>query len=164
MTNVRTRVGTGLVVLAGAVAVLALVAGPAGAQTSGGAVATNGSVASGDAHANNNSTASGDATAANNSTASGCSTAINNSTASGGDCGPPTPPPTRVAVVTGGGAGGGGTSGGGGTTTARPAATTGRLAVTGDWSAELAMAAAGCVVLGGLLLAAGSGRRGPASA
>ena len=108
----------------GVVAMFALlVAGPARAQTSGGATATGGSVASGEAHASNNSTASGESTASNNSTASGCSTATTNSTASGDDsCGRP-----------GGGGGGGGAT----TTTVRSTATTAgattaRLAVTGS--------------------------------
>lgn len=114
----------------GAVAVLALLANPAGAQTSGGAVAQNGSVASGSGNANQNSTASGNAVATNGSTGSGCSTANNNSTASGGECAPAT---TRA--------------------TTPPATTaTARLALTGAFSGELAGMAALALALGGGLV------------
>jgi hypothetical protein len=85
----------------GALAVLMAPVGPAVAQTgltSGGAVATDGSVASGTAEAHDGSVASGDAVAVDYSTASGeavavdgsvasgCSTAVDNSTTSGGAC------------------------------------------------------------------------------
>ena len=167
MTRQTRRAGAFLVALGSAVAVLALLAGPASAQqTSGGATATDGSVASGDAHASRNSTASGDATAINNSTASGCSTAINNSTASGDDtCGPTTTRPTTATTrpPAGGGTTGGTTGGGGGagTTTAGPATATtaARLAFTGSWSAPIAAMAALAIALGAWLLVAASDRR-----
>ena len=154
MTRQTRRAGAFLVALGGAVAVLALLAGPASAQatsqTSGGALATGGSVASGEAVARNNSTASGDAVAIDNSTASGCSTAINNSTASGADgCGPA---PTTPRPPTGGGGGGGGAAGGGTTTAAR-------LAVTGSWSAPMLALAALAVAFGAWLMVAASDRR-----
>jgi hypothetical protein len=158
MTRQTRRAGTFLVALGGMVAMFALlVAGPASAQTSGGATATGGSVASGEAHASNNSTASGESTAQNNSTASGCSTAVNNSVASGDDsCGvTATTRPPGVTTTT--------PPGGGTATTARPAtpaaATSARLAVTGSWTAPLMAAAALAIALGVLLQAAGSERR-----
>ena len=158
MTRDTRRAGALLVALGGVVAVLALMAGPASAQTSGGAVATDGSVASGDAHATRNSTASGDATAVNGSTASGCSTAINNSTASGDDCEVtrttvttrPTTATTRPAT------GGGATTGGGG---AAAGATTARLALTGSWSLQLTAMAALALALGATMLVSASERR-----
>ena len=138
----RTRRAGAFLVALGAVAVLALLANPAGAQTSGGAVAQNGSVASGSGNANQNSTASGNAVATNGSTASGCSNANNNSTASGGS--------TAANNSTASGAvcpSSGGTT----PTTARPATpTSSSLALTGGFSADMA-------VMAGLLLALGSG-------
>lgn len=142
------RAGACLLALSSVVAMLTLLAGPAGAQTSGGAVAVDGSVASGSAHAARESTASGESTATDGSTASGCSTADNESTASGdGTCRRTT---ATTRPVTGGGGGG---------TTARPAATAGRLALTGDWSTPMAAVAALAIVLGGLMVVAGSDRR-----
>ena len=80
-----------VVALAGLAAVLGLLAGPAGAQTtsqtSGGALATNGSVAS------------------------GCATAVDDSTASGANCAP-----VSLAVPPGGGGAGGGSAAGGAST------------------------------------------------
>jgi hypothetical protein len=109
------------VALGGAVAVLALLAGPAGAQTTttvfppnipAGSTAIDNSVSSGTAFAQRNSTASGDAVAVDNSTASGCADAARNSTASGDDCGPTTTvrgatTTTRATTPPGGGGGGG---------------------------------------------------------
>src|SRR5436309_3569018 len=102
MATTSRRVTTLGSLLAGTAGALLLLAGPAGAQTtsqtSGGALATNGSVASGSCvatldstcsgsgRASADSTASGSATAANGSTSSGCATAINDSTASGSPC------------------------------------------------------------------------------
>lgn len=158
MTRDRRRAGAFLVALGGLVA-MALLAGPASAQTTttvippnlpAGSTAVDGSVSSGTAYAARNSTASGDAVAINNSTASGCADAINTSTASGDSCGPgggttaTTRPPTT---------GGGGSSGGGGATS------TARLALTGSWSAPMVAMAALAVVLGSLLLVSASGRR-----
>ena len=141
------RAGACLLALGSLVAVLTLLAGPAGAQTSGGAVAVDGSVASGEAHAARNSTASGESTATDGSTASGCSTADNHSTASGdGTCG-------RTTATTRPGPGG--TT----ATTARPAATAGRLALTGDWSASMVALAALAIVLGTLMVVSTSDRR-----
>ena len=101
MTSSKTMRTTVLAALAGVVAVLGLLAGPAGAQTtnaprsgpgtSGGALATNDSVASGtcvaiddsvcsgSGSARNDSTSSGDAHAVDGSVASGCSTAVDDS-------------------------------------------------------------------------------------
>ena len=165
MTRDTRRAGALLVALGGVVAVLALMAGPASAQTSGGAVATDGSVASGDAHAARGSTASGDATAVNGSVASGCSTAINNSTASGDDCDRDKDRDKDHdkdgksgggGVVRGGGGVGGGSAAGG----ARPAATTtARLALTGSWSVQLTALAALAVAFGAVLMISASERR-----
>jgi len=128
----------------GAVAVLALLASPAGAQTTttviptnlpAGSTAIDGSVSSGTGYARGNSTASGDAVAINGSTASGCADAANHSTASGAPCPRPTPP-----------------------TTARPAsATAARLAVTG-FPVEFAVMAALALALGGGLMVVGRRR------
>jgi hypothetical protein len=81
-----------LAVVAGLVGMVAFLAGPASADagsqdplTSGGAFASDGSVASGTAVAIRESTASGDAVAIDGSVASGCSTAVRESTASGAD-------------------------------------------------------------------------------
>jgi len=143
------RAGACLLALGSVVAVLTLLAGPAGAQTSGGAVAVDGSVASGVAHAARDSTASGESTATDGSTASGCSTADNHSTASGdGTCGRTTattrpPQPTTP-------------------TTARPgtpSATGGRLALTGTWTGPMMGLAALAVVLGALMVVSASDRR-----
>ena len=155
-----TRVAALLAGLAGA---LVLVAGPAGAQTtsqtSGGALATGGSVASGTCTAaaasvcsgsgvaTNGSTSSGSSVAANGSTASGCATATNLSTASGGPCPAPT---TSIAVAPLA------------TVPARPAtATSGSLALTGSDTGPLA-AVGGLALLAGAALV-GAGRR-PAGA
>ena len=110
MTTKRRATMSLLAVVAGLVGMVAFLAGPAAADdghhdgmTSGGAFASNGSVASGTAVAMNDSTASGDAVAIDGSVASGCSTATQWSTASGADhcksdhAGPATP-------VAGGGA------------------------------------------------------------
>src|SRR5437763_1628738 len=125
MTRDKRRAGAFLVALGGAVAVLALLAGPAGAQTTttvfppnipAGSTAIDNSVSSGTGFAQRNSDASGDAVAVDNSTASGCADAARNSTASGDDCGPATTvrgatTTTRPSTPTTGG-GGGGTGGG----------------------------------------------------
>ncbi|MEW6155737.1 MAG: hypothetical protein AB1673_17420 [Actinomycetota bacterium] len=138
------------------VAMLALLAGPASAQTSGGAMADNTSVASGTAHAEDGSTASGVSHAENwstasgeshahdGSTASGCSRAEDGSTASGADCPRHVPPPHVTA------------------TTVRPAtATPARLALTGTWTAPLAAMAGLSLALGSALQLVGRGRRRP---
>ena len=171
MTRDTRRAGALVVALGGVVAVLALMAGPAAANehtsghTSGGAVATGGSVASGDAHAANGSTASGDSTAVNGSTASGDATAVNGSTASGcseafnystasgddhceahkkrHDHDKDKDGHKRVGGV-----------GGGAATPARAS-----LALTGTWSVQLTALAALAVVLGALLMVPGSRRR-----
>ena len=147
MIRETRRAGACLLALGSVVAVLTLLAGPAGAQTSGGAVATDGSVASGEAHASRNSTASGESTAINNSTASGCSTATNGSTASGDDSCARRTPPTTVRPPTPPGGGGGAT------------ATAGRLALTGSWSTPMIAMAALAIAIGALLVVAGSDRR-----
>ena len=120
------------------VAVLALLAGPAGAQTvSGGANASNGSVASGTATAKNGSDASGSAVADNGSTASGCSTANNQSTTSGSPCPTVATPPA-----------------------AKPAgATSASLAFTGSWTAPMLAMAALAMAFGAFLLVSTSKRR-----
>ena len=161
MTRDTRRAGAFLVALGSAIAVLALVAGPASAQTSGGAIATDGSVASGSADASRNSTASGDAVARDNSVASGCSTALRNSTASGDDCEvervKKKEEEKRVVSAPSGGAVVGV---GGGAPTARAAApTAARLALTGSWSAPLAAVAALAIALGALLVVSASDRR-----
>ena len=155
MTSQTKRAGTFMVALGGMVAMFALlVASPAAhAQTSGGAIATGGSVASGTADADNNSTASGDATARNNSTASGCATAVNNSTASGDDCRPATGVTTTTARPP--------TTTGGGTTATTAGATAARLALTGSWTAPLMAFAALAIAMGMLLQTAGSTGRRP---
>ncbi len=138
MTRDTRRAGAFLAALGGVVMIMTLLAGPAGAQTSGGAVAIDGSVASGQAHAHDDSTASGHSKAVGGSTASGCSTATDESTTSGDDkC-------ARHAAP-------------------RPAPTPGRLALTGSWSATMAMGAALAVGLGAILVLAGR-RREPAQA
>src|SRR5437763_9357448 len=117
MTRDTRRAGAFLVALGGAVAVLALLAGPAGAQTTttvfppnipAGSTAIDNSVSSGTAFAQRNSTASGDAVAVDNSTASGCADAARNSTASGDDCGPTTTVRAGATTTTTRAAGGGG--------------------------------------------------------
>ena len=170
MTTTSMRVRTTLAgVVVGAAAVFGLLAAPAGAQTSGpgtsgGALATDDSVASGtcvaiddsvcsgSGSAVDDSTSSGAAHARDESVASGCSTAIDDSTASGADC--RRTPPVRhgdkdkdkdkdtVRTGTGGGA------------TARPAAaTTGRtLALTGSSTGEMAGLAGLALASGGALV------------
>jgi hypothetical protein len=158
--------GRGVLVLAFAavLGLVALLAGPAGAQTSGtstatggsvssgSADATGGSVSSGEANASGGSTASGEATASGGSVASGCSTASNNSTASGGLC-PPTTTTTIVTTTTT-------TVGGTTTTTSGVTATTagptpGRLAVTGSEPNRLVQGAMVALVAGLLLVLLG---------
>ncbi len=151
--------------IAGCAAVVGLLAGPAGAQTtgpntSGGARATTDSVASGtcvaiddsvcsgSGLAVNDSTSSGSATARDGSTSSGCATAINDSTASGSPCPPAGPGPTTATTRPGT------TGGGGGGTASAPRA----LALTGSSSGDLALLALGALALGGLLVAAGRRR------
>jgi len=93
MTTNRRATKSLLAVVAGLVGMVAFLAGPAAANdtgdhtshTSGGAFASDGSVASGTAVAIDDSTASGDAVAIDGSVASGCSTAVRDSTASGAD-------------------------------------------------------------------------------
>lgn len=156
MIRETRRAGACLLLLGSVVAVLTLLAGPAGAQ-SGGAVAVDGSVASGEAHAARDSTASGESTATDGSTASGCSLADNESTASGdGNCGRTTAT-TRPGTATTPTTARPGT--GTGAATAAPAATAGRLALTGSWSAPMTALALLAVVLGGLMVVAGSDRR-----
>ncbi|MFN2505911.1 MAG: hypothetical protein ABR540_17070 [Acidimicrobiales bacterium] len=161
MTKHTTRAGMFPAALGGVVAVLALLAGPASAQTSGDAYAENGSVASGSADARNNSTASGDATAVNGSTASGCSTAINTSTASGDDCDADKKRDHKDDGKDHDGKDHDGKghrpAGIGGATPAR--ATTASLALTGSWTAPLAVTAAVATGLGLLLLISTSDRR-----
>lgn len=95
MTTNRRATKSLLAVVAGLVGMVAFLAGPAVADghhhdhsglTSGGAFASDGSVASGSGTAINDSTASGDAVAIDGSVGSGCSTAVRHSTASGADC------------------------------------------------------------------------------
>ena len=158
-----TRRGSALLgsLLAGVAGATFLLAGPAGAQTSGGAIAVNDSVASGtcvatddstcsgSGRATDDSTSSGSAVAVDGSTSSGCATAINDSTASGAPCPPATTATTRPVPTGGSGTGG---------TTARPAsstATAGRsLALTGSDNGELAAAGALALVAGALLVRA----------
>jgi hypothetical protein len=161
------------IAIAGAAAVIGLLAGPAGAQTSGpstsgGAVgrpgfqagASTGSVASGtcgdvndstcsgSGTAGTDSTSSGSAGAALGSTASGCASAVNDSTASGSPCPGPvvvtTPTTVRPATPTSGG-----TTGGSSTASAPRA-----LALTGSFSGPLAAVALAALALGGVLLVA----------
>ena len=158
------------VAIAGAAAVIGLLAGPAAAQisgpgTSGGArattdsvasgtcVAINDSVCSGSGSAVNDSTSSGSAVARDGSVSSGCATAINDSTASGAPCPPTGPGPITPTTVRPGTPPGGG--GGGGGTTASPARA---LALTGSSSAELAGLALAALVVGGMLVLVGSRR------
>ncbi|MFN2505912.1 MAG: hypothetical protein ABR540_17075 [Acidimicrobiales bacterium] len=170
MTRDTRRAGAFLVAVGGVVAMLALLAGPAAAQTSGDAWAADGSVASGSADARNNSTASGDATARNNSTASGdatavngstasgCSTAINTSTASGDDCDDHKKRDHKDKDDGKDHDGKGHRPAGiGGATPAR--ATTASLALTGSWTAPMAALAALAVALGTVLLLSTSDRR-----
>jgi hypothetical protein len=160
------------VAIAGTAAVVGLLAGPAGAQTSGpgtsgGARATNDSVASGTCVATNDSTCSGSGSATNDSTssgsavardgstASGCALAIDDSTASGGA--------TSVGGATGSAPQPPCPTGGTTPTTVRPGAgpaspTTGRLALTGSTSQDLAVAAFGALAAGGVLVALGRRR------
>ena len=172
MTETKMRVRTTMAVaLAGVLAVLVLAAGPAGAQrsgpgTSGGALATDDSVASGTCVAIDDSVCSGSGTAVDDSTSSGaahardgsvssgCATAIDDSTASGANC--PRTPDKDHKDKTPHKARPGGTGG----ATARPAAaTTGRtLALTGASSAELAGFAALALVAGGALVLAANRR------
>jgi hypothetical protein len=173
MTRDTRRAGAFLVALGGAVAVLAFMAGPAFAdpdptsRTSGGAIATDGSVASGSAHATDDSVASGDATAVDDSVASGCSTAIDDSTASGDDCDRKKKDDDKdkdkdkkpVVHRPSGGGGGGGGGVGGGATRAAAGTTAARLALTGTWSIQLTALAALAVVLGALLVVSASERR-----
>ena len=170
MTNSRTstRIGAVLAAFAGVAAVLGLLAGPAGAQTSGpgtsgGARATTDSVASGTCVAINDSvcsgsglavddsTSSGSATARDGSTSSGCATAINDSTASGFPCPPAGPGPTTVTTRPPAGPGGGttATTVRAGTATATAART---LALTGSSSADLAGVAVVALSAGGALV------------
>ena len=95
------RVGVAfLAALAGLLAALALVAGPAAGLDSGGANASDDSVASGAAVARNDSVASGDAVAIDDSASSGCATARDDSTASGGVCPPPAAEIQKEKLVT----------------------------------------------------------------
>lgn len=117
-----------LMALVGLMAAWLLLAGPAGAMddpSSVGPNAVNGSTSSGEGHAINGSTASGNSTAINGSTSSGCADAANGSTASGGDC-----------------------------NAARPAhaVPASNLAFTGSDTAPLALAGAGFVLIGSMLV------------
>jgi hypothetical protein len=157
--RLRTSVA---VAIAGMATVIGLAAGPATAQmtgpnTSGGARATNDSVASGtcvaiddsvcsgSGSAVDDSTSSGASHARDGSTSSGCATAVDESTASGSPC-PPAGPATTVT-----------TRPGGSTATTRPgtASPPRALALTGSSSTDLALLAFGALALGGLLVAAG---------
>ncbi len=146
MTEETRRAGALLLAL-GVIAAVVALAGPAAASSHGGATATDGSVASGSAHASGGSTASGHSTAIDGSVASGCSTAIDDSTASGGPCPrhhaavhqPHRPAPAPVHRVA--------------------APTPARLALTGSWTAPMALAATVAVLLGVALVVAGSSRR-----
>ena len=171
MTRDTRRAGAFLVALGSAVTLLALLAGPAGAQTTtttvfptnipAGSTAIDNSVSSGTAYAAHNSTASGDAVAVDNSTASGCADAAHNSTASGDDtCGVTRTPttPTTVRPSTPGG-GGGATSTGGGTGGGAATASSARLALTGSWSGPMLAIAALAMALGAWLLVVASDRR-----
>ena len=164
MTKMRVRTTLG-VALAGMAAVLGLLVSPAGAQNtsapgaSGGARATNDSVASGtcvavsastcsgSGSAVDDSVSSGSAVARDGSTASGCATAINDSTASGAPCPPvPTTVTHRPDRPSG--------------PTARAATPTAArsLALTGSSSGELAGLALVALALGGVLVAVSSRR------
>ena len=175
MTTTSMRVRTTLAgVVVGAAAVFGLVAVPAGAQTSGpgtsgGALATDDSVASGTCVAIDNSVCSGSGSAIDDSTSSGaaharddsvssgCATAIDDSTASGANC-PRRVPPTTDRHGDKGDKGDKGTGGSrgavGGGTTARPAtATAGRsLALTGSSTGKLAGLAGLALASGGALV------------
>ena len=159
--RLRTSVA---VAIAGVAAVIGLLAGPAGAQTSGpstsgGArattdsvasgtcVAVNDSVCSGSGTAVNDSTSSGSANASGGSTSSGCATAINDSTASGSPC-----PPAAGATTTTVRPPTGGTPPGG--TASAPRS----LALTGSSSGDLAALAMAALAVGGLLVLVGSRR------
>jgi hypothetical protein len=161
MSITNRRLTTLGALLAGMAGAFLLLAGPAAAQTtsqtSGGAVATGGSVGSGTCTAvsssvcsgsgvaTNGSTSSGSAVAANGSVASGCATATNLSTASGGPC----PPTTTVIQVPG-------VPSLAGSTPARPAtATSGSLALTGSDSGTLAGIGALALLAGAALVRAG---------
>jgi len=176
MTETKMRARTTLAVaLAGVAAVLGLLASPAYAQaptsqTSGGALATSGSVASGTCVASldstcsgsgraiGDSTSSGSAVATGGSVSSGCATAVNDSTASGAPCPPTRPPGTPGTTVPPGT-----------TATTRPAtagpapASAARsLALTGSGTTDLAGLAVLVLALGGVLVLVG-GRRPTAS-
>jgi hypothetical protein len=154
--------------IAGVAAVVGLLAGPAGAQTSGpstsgGARATNDSVASGtcvaiddsvcsgSGLAVDDSTSSGSATARDGSTSSGCATAIDDSTASGSPCPPTTAGPTTTRP------GPGGTTA---TTRAGTASPARALALTGSTTGDLAGLAVLALAVGAGLVAVS--RRRPA--
>jgi len=166
MSTNRLARTTFLTVLAGLVGAMALLVGPAGAETSGmshsddtstasgGALAVDGSVASGTAQAYDDSTASGSSVARDGSVASGCSTAIDESTASGSPCAPRHHDdkdkdkdkdhghkPRHVATDIGGAE----------VATATRATS---LAVTGSSADTMATMAGGMLVLGGLLVVA----------
>ncbi len=164
MSTNRLARTTFLTVLAGLVGAMALLVGPAGAETSGmshsddtstasgGALAVDGSVASGTAQAYDDSTASGSSVARDGSVASGCSTAIDESTASGSPCAPRPHDdkdkdkdhgykPRHVATGIGGAE----------VATATRATS---LAVTGSSADTMATMAGGMLVLGGLLVVA----------
>lgn len=131
-----------LVALAGLLGSFALLAGPAGAEQSGTAVADDSSVASGNATAVDESTASGDSVAVGGSVASGCSFAEDHSTASGDSCrrhhdrhhGPaPSHGPAKATRVQ-------------------------SLALTGSSSAPMALTAAAFMFVGGALVLLASDR------
>jgi LPXTG-motif cell wall-anchored protein len=149
--------------LVGAAALVGLLAGPAGAQTSGpntsgGAratadsvasgtcVAVDDSVCSGSGLAVNDSTSSGAATARDGSTSSGCATAVDDSTASGAPCPRPTTATTRPHTTTPHGGGNVPKAGTAGATAGRT------LALTGTSSAELAALAGLSLLTGGALV------------
>ncbi len=158
-----------LFALGSLMAALLVMASPAHAEDSGGAVAdetstasgdcvaVNGSVCSGSGFAANGSTSSGDAVAVNGSVASGCSVAIDTSTASGGNCAPEEvivdhrPPRPE------------GHRGPRGVPTAETARPTGavELAFTGSSTGPLAAAGAIALALGLLLVGLSSERRRP---
>ena len=164
----RARGAAVLFALGTLLAGMMVLAGPANAEDSGGAVAdetstasggcvaVNGSVCSGSGFAADGSTSSGDAVAVGGSVASGCSTAIDNSTASGGACAPEkhhAPPPHRKVPRHHG------------DVAEAPAATpTGavELAFTGSSTGPLAAAGTLALALGLVLVALASERRRPA--
>jgi hypothetical protein len=170
MTDTNKRVRTTMAVaLAGVAAVVGLLAAPAGADssgyhTSGGARATDDSVASGrcvaiddsvcsgSGLAVNDSTSSGSAVARDGSVSSGCATAVDDSTASGAPC-----PEAKKKLAKDKDKA---PHGVGGATAARPAAATaGRtLALTGDSTATMAALAALALVVGAAMVVAGARR------